>query len=109
MVGIDIIDASHYEIDYYKKIYLKVLSPIEIIELIKLSPEKKTFYTLKIFSVKESILKTTGMGMRYCHMNDITIYKNKLGCPKVKSAYWNGDISITHHGNIILTMAFKNE
>ena len=82
--GVDIIDNKRIEKSLKIKGFKKRLFTLNEINQSK-KFKNKTNYFAKIFDSKEAFVKSIGTGFRdNINFNDIEIYNNKKGSPKIK-------------------------
>ena len=90
--GVDIIDNKRIEKSLKIKGFKKRLFTLNEINQSK-KYKDKTNYFAKRFAAKEAFVKSIGIGFRNnINFNDIEIYNNKKGSPKIKISHKIKDI-----------------
>ena len=87
-IGTDLVHKDRIEAiynKYDKRFTDKVLSKIEKKEFKKLKENAKVNFLCSSFSAKEALVKALGTGFRGIYPPDISIEKDKLGKPSIKS------------------------
>ena len=88
---------------YDKRFTDKVLSNLEKKEFKKLKENAKVNFLCSSFSAKEAVVKALGTGFRAIYPPDITIEKDKLGKPSIKSSKLE---TLKHHLSITNTDSY---
>lgn len=88
---------------YDKRFTDKVLSNLEKKEFKKLKENAKVNFLCSSFSAKEAVVKALGTGFRGIYPPDITIEKDKLGKPSIKSSKLE---TLKHHLSITNTGSY---
>ena len=82
-IGVDIVENNRFKRNINNKKFInKIYSETEI-NLSKKIKNKTNFFA-KRFAAKEAFVKSIGTGFRNINFNDIEIYNNKKGSPKIK-------------------------
>ncbi len=106
-IGIDIIEKKRIAAinkKYGNKFEKKILNHTEIKN--NKNSKKKITNIAKIFSIKESIIKSLGTGfIKNFSFKNIKIYYTKLGKPQVKKKKIIVYTSVSHEKNVIITLA----
>ena len=105
-IGTDLVQRDRVKAIYekYDKRFLdKVLSDFEKKEFIKLKENAKVNFLCSSFSAKEALVKALGTGFRGIYPPDISIEKDKLGKPSIKSTRLE---TIKHHLSITNTDSY---
>ena len=105
-IGTDLVHKDRIEAiynKYDKRFTDKVLSNIEKREFKKLKKNAKVNFLCSSFSAKEALVKALGTGFRGIYPPDISIEKDKLGKPSIKSTRLE---TIKHHLSITNTDSY---
>ena len=105
-IGTDLVHKDRIEAiynKYDKRFTDKVLSKIEKKEFKKLKENAKVNFLCSSFSAKEALVKALGTGFRGIYPPDISIEKDKLGKPSIKSTRLE---TIKHHLSITNTDSY---
>ncbi len=105
-IGTDLVHKDRIEAiynKYDKRFTDKVLSNIEKKEFKKLKENAKVNFLCSSFSAKEALVKALGTGFRGIYPPDISIEKDKLGKPSIKSTRLE---TIKHHLSITNTDSY---
>ncbi len=105
-IGTDLVHKDRIEAiynKYDKRFTDKVLSNIEKKEFKKLKENAKVNFLCSSFSAKEALVKALGTGFRGIYPPDISIEKDKLGKPSIKSTKLE---TIKHHLSITNTDSY---
>ena len=105
-IGTDLVHKDRIEAiynKYDKRFTDKVLSKIEKKEFKKLKENAKVNFLCSSFSAKEALVKALGTGFRGIYPPDISIEKDKLGKPSIKSTKLE---TIKHHLSITNTDSY---
>ena len=105
-IGTDLVHKDRIEAiynKYDKRFTDKVLSKIEKKEFKKLKENAKVNFLCSSFSAKEALVKALGTGFRGICPPDISIEKDKLGKPSIKSTRLE---TIKHHLSITNTDSY---
>ena len=105
-IGTDLVHKVRIEAiynKYDKRFTDKVLSNIEKKEFKKLKENAKVNFLCSSFSAKEALVKALGTGFRGIYPPDISIEKDKLGKPSIKSTRLE---TIKHHLSITNTDSY---
>lgn len=105
-IGTDLIQRDRVKAIYdkYDKRFIdKVLSDLEKKEFIKLKENAKVNFLCSSFAAKEAFVKALGTGFRGIYPSDISLEKDDLGKPSIRSSKLD---ATKHHLSITNTDSY---